>query len=211
MTDFTHMIARHHGVSLRTVRRWCEQGKLPGAYRTRGGHWRLIGPYLKQLRRADKTATPEILRINRASPKQRIRWLKELVDVMRASFVLNGGSPALRPGCDDLPIRERLHPRAIEAVEHPRSRSHLMIHREELLIRGIKVTRRNLAASLEISPQTFRERYKEEDIISACSLAKDHAPGTVLTRTDKKRSTLNIGQRAPVWLARHPRKMRRVA
>ena len=25
----------------RTIRRWCEKGLVPGAYRTKGGHWRI--------------------------------------------------------------------------------------------------------------------------------------------------------------------------
>ena len=41
MSDFLRTIARCLKVSERTVRRWCEDGNVPGAYRTKGGHWRL--------------------------------------------------------------------------------------------------------------------------------------------------------------------------
>ena len=31
------------GVTRRTVQRWCAAGKVPGARRTKGGHWRFDG------------------------------------------------------------------------------------------------------------------------------------------------------------------------
>ena len=34
-------VARILGVNARTVKRWAEAGKLPGAFRTPGGHWRI--------------------------------------------------------------------------------------------------------------------------------------------------------------------------
>ena len=44
MSDFPTLLASENGVSRRTVQRWCEAGKVPGAYRTKGGHWRLRKP-----------------------------------------------------------------------------------------------------------------------------------------------------------------------
>ncbi|PWT82948.1 MAG: hypothetical protein C5B58_07325 [Acidobacteria bacterium] len=32
------------GISRRTFERWCARGDVPGAYRTRGGHWRVRKP-----------------------------------------------------------------------------------------------------------------------------------------------------------------------
>src|SRR6266516_4303123 len=37
-------LASEKGVSRRTVQRWCAAGKVPGAYRTKGGHWRVRRP-----------------------------------------------------------------------------------------------------------------------------------------------------------------------
>jgi excisionase family DNA binding protein len=34
-------VARLLGVNARTIKRWAESGKLPGAFRTPGGHWRV--------------------------------------------------------------------------------------------------------------------------------------------------------------------------
>lgn len=44
LPSFIHFLANHTGVSVRTIERWCADGKVPGAYRTRGGHWRLRKP-----------------------------------------------------------------------------------------------------------------------------------------------------------------------
>lgn len=165
MSDFINMISRGKGVSPRTVRRWCATGKLPGVYRTKGGHYRLIGPCLKQLRHADKRfrqASPEEKKIFLATLKQQIRWLKELVEVLDVSFVLNNYTSALRPQRDDVPIRQLLHPRTIEVVEHRIGA--LMIHAEKLRSEQIEITPKNLAASLQISVATLYGRYKAKAI-----------------------------------------------
>jgi hypothetical protein len=44
MSDFPLLLASEIGVTRRTVTRWCAAGKVPGAYRTKGGHWRLRKP-----------------------------------------------------------------------------------------------------------------------------------------------------------------------
>jgi hypothetical protein len=44
MSDFPLLLASEMGVTRRTVTRWCTAGKVPGAYRTKGGHWRLRKP-----------------------------------------------------------------------------------------------------------------------------------------------------------------------
>jgi hypothetical protein len=44
MSDFPMLLASEMGVSRRTVTRWCEDRKVPGAFRTKGGHWRLREP-----------------------------------------------------------------------------------------------------------------------------------------------------------------------
>jgi hypothetical protein len=41
MSDFPAFLASQMGVSRRTATRWCAAGKVPGAYRTKGGHWRV--------------------------------------------------------------------------------------------------------------------------------------------------------------------------
>jgi excisionase family DNA binding protein len=48
MSDFAGLLASEMGVSRRTVQRWCEARRVPGAYRTKGDHWRLRRPTLKR-------------------------------------------------------------------------------------------------------------------------------------------------------------------
>ena len=44
MTDFPVLLAKELAVTRRTVIRWCGEKKIPAAYRTKGGHWRLRKP-----------------------------------------------------------------------------------------------------------------------------------------------------------------------
>ena len=44
--------ARHYGKDPKTIRRWCKKGYFPGAYQTKGKHWRI--PFLA----ADKAVLP---------------------------------------------------------------------------------------------------------------------------------------------------------
>lgn len=40
-------VAEIIGVADQTIRRWCEKGKYPDAYQTKGGHWRIPIKYFK--------------------------------------------------------------------------------------------------------------------------------------------------------------------
>jgi predicted DNA-binding transcriptional regulator AlpA len=40
----TARLRKRFGISRRTFERWCARGDVPGAYRTRGGHWRVRKP-----------------------------------------------------------------------------------------------------------------------------------------------------------------------
>ena len=44
MSDLLRDIASTLRKDVRTIRRWCARGYIPGAYRTRGGHWRVRAP-----------------------------------------------------------------------------------------------------------------------------------------------------------------------
>jgi hypothetical protein len=48
MSDFPGLLAAEMRVNRRTVQRWCEARQVPGAYRTKGGHWRLRRPTIKR-------------------------------------------------------------------------------------------------------------------------------------------------------------------
>jgi hypothetical protein len=191
MADFQRMMARHSGQSLRTIRRRCEQDKLPGVYRTRSGRYRLIGPCLEQLRQADKAfrnASPALRKIYRTPLKQQIRWLKQLNEVLRVSSALNGG-PALYRAPRHVPIKQLLHPRTIEVAEHPRGP--LMIHAEKLRSQQIEIRPLTLARSLQISLATLYRRYKSKEIKQACNLGRGDWPYAI-PRIAKKKWTKHV-------------------
>lgn len=45
----TGQAARRLGVSSKTVTRWCESGRILGAIRTEGGHWRVPASYVERV------------------------------------------------------------------------------------------------------------------------------------------------------------------
>lgn len=67
----------------RTVRRWCERGDVPGAYRTKGGHWRLRRPSAKALRFSsrDDSRAARLAQIVASLKPAVIRGLKVLTDI----------------------------------------------------------------------------------------------------------------------------------
>ena len=44
MSRLPGILMKALGISTRTFERWCAKGDVPGAYRTRGGHWRVRKP-----------------------------------------------------------------------------------------------------------------------------------------------------------------------
>jgi len=50
-------LALQLGKSERTVRRWCDRGLVPGAYRTKGGHWRIPKEAVRRFDEIDKNAS----------------------------------------------------------------------------------------------------------------------------------------------------------
>jgi hypothetical protein len=171
MTDFQRVIASHHGVSLRTVRRWCETGRLPGVFRTKGGHYRLAGPYLKQLRRAEEFQETFPVDLRRVPLKTQARWLKELVKVTQVSITL--GQPLNAQEHPNVPIKQLLHPRAIEVAEN--KAGILLVYAERLRGEQIKVTPKTLALSLQISVATLYNQYKAKNVKRACAYGSDLA------------------------------------
>jgi hypothetical protein len=54
-------LQKNFGISRSTFQRWCARGDVPGAYRTKGGHWRVRKPTPAMLARA-MTHRPKNLR-----------------------------------------------------------------------------------------------------------------------------------------------------
>jgi hypothetical protein len=85
MSDLLGLVASEMRVSRRTVQRWCAAGKVPGAYRTKGGHWRVRKPR-GRFKKVDKIAEL-VMRHFLESPRplrrlsRRERWELRLADL----------------------------------------------------------------------------------------------------------------------------------
>jgi len=219
MSDFTYVLGRHTGRSQRTIRRWLAAGRYPGAYRTKGGHWRLCNTYQAWLRFLERNSE-----LVKQCAKHAQHGQRRLKQVMQASMALRGltesdlddsyeslkqRKPHLAELWYDRPVRDFIHPRAVEALKRPNGL--LLIHAERLLADHAPITPRSLAASLGCVVSTLYDRYEKQAIRQACSLGKSHPPGFKLEPKNKPTSTVHIQKDAPAWLAKHSRKLRRAA
>jgi hypothetical protein len=205
---------RHTGKSKRTIERRLAAGKIRGAYRTKGGHWRLCNTRQPWLRFLEKNS--DLIKQLGDFPQHGHARLHK---VMQASMALRGISQAdcderyeslrkRKPEIAELlwnrPLREFIHPRAIEVLNHPEGL--LMIHAERLLADQVEITPQTLAASLGIVVSTLYDRYGQKAIKKACRLEKEHSARTKLTRTEEAKSTEHYQPVTPVWVAKHPRR-----
>jgi hypothetical protein len=133
MSDLLGFLASEMSVSRRTVQRWCAARKVPGAYRTRGGHWRVRRPRGK-IDPSDPVAcliTLYFMPPPRPSPpltmRKRLEWIKAILewqiademealinsqgfnDALEFSTVLKGicDDDGLPRGLKDIPRQER--------------------------------------------------------------------------------------------------------
>ena len=201
MSDFQRLVEIHNR-DLRTIRRWCAAGKIPGAYRTKSGHWRLCGP--ERMRVRWRYA-------NRALLKRFERGLqnrKRVNAVLDASMILRGVFPedfwnreALRRRDPELaelvyrrPIRDFVHPQAVKMVDHPYGL--LMIEAKKFILGGRWPTPATLAASLRISVATLYRRYGPLTIRRACNLDRyDWLYATTPVPRAKAKTNLNSTRR----------------
>jgi hypothetical protein len=58
MSRLPSILAKGLGVSVRTFERWCARGNVPGAYQTKGGHWRIRRPSEQLARKHGWNRTP---------------------------------------------------------------------------------------------------------------------------------------------------------
>jgi excisionase family DNA binding protein len=58
------------GVSDQTIRRWCEKGKFPEAFKTDGGHWRIPKKYFKMSLQQSQRADAFMKKVDEETRKQ---------------------------------------------------------------------------------------------------------------------------------------------
>jgi hypothetical protein len=179
-------IAEQRGVDLRTVRRWCETGKIPNAYRTRHG-WRF--------RRLPPDEVEVVIRLQNAALLRQFKaqLFPRFDEEMELAYVEAGiTNPYIAAVRHPDPVQRK---RNIEMLRHSDPQKwHFLCcgremdlqeyrRREKLLedpnvklavkarilrTHGYDVTRENLSKMLCISTDTLRRNYDREVLRRLC-------------------------------------------
>lgn len=154
-------------VNQRTVRRWCQKGMVPGAYQTRGGHWRV--------RESKKFNRWLIFRYKAGSlgsvqPGTTFGDRLDLLD--KAQLLLRGfvrsdfdngkifeRDPELEHEMYTKPYAEFITPQVRRMVDEHPDAIRVATAALELYREGVKLTASNLAAKLSMSRATLYRRY----------------------------------------------------
>ena len=185
-------LQKHFGICRRTFERWCARGDVPGAYRTRGGHWRVRKHTNAMLVRAiqyhQKNRRDEVrfAIILYSYPPQAVRELYDgtftarLIDELDQTKLTAALYGITEADLRDTKLRERdpekYHflwgtsppvrlPRAHEAVkERPLQTAAYLLRRYN----GRKVTPMALARNMGVSVSTLYRRYGQRAVRVAC-------------------------------------------
>jgi len=190
---------RHHfGISRRTFERWCARGDVPGAYRTRGGHWRVRKPSWATV----KTWIMDLWRSKAQTRRDRVK--RAILNYplppgpreppperqLAARKLWLAGYGISEEDIRDLNLKERdpekhhilweksptpsVPRRFWEAVNDPQGAPAIAAFMMRLT--GSKVTRATLARSLGVSAATLYRRYGKEKISEICSADTELTP-----------------------------------
>jgi helix-turn-helix protein len=189
-------LQRRFGISRRTFERWCTRGDVPGAYRTRGGHWRVRKASMAMFKsfimrprgktRRDKVGS-EIVNypIGGTLGPRFFEELEERTAAIKLTLATYGITDE---DFTDDKLSERdpgksyilwemspppLHPRALEAVNDPQHALPLAAYM--IRLNGRKVTRASLARALKVSIATLYRKYGRLALRTACQ----EPPGSV--------------------------------
>jgi hypothetical protein len=191
-------LQQRFGICRRTFERWCARGDVPGAYRTRGGHWRVRNPTWAAVRSLlsrprDKTRRDEVRRAIVDYPFPPIPW-GPLDTVLASKFWLAANRISEEDFLDlDLKQRdpEKYHflwekpvvPRPrwfFEAINDPQYAP--AITAVMIRVNGRTVTSSALARELGVSVNTLYRRYGQREIRRVCQ----EPPLCVLASVGKK-------------------------
>ena len=183
-------LQRRFSICRRTFERWCARGDVPGAYRTRGGHWRV------------RKATKAMVKSFFLRPRATTRRDKVRDAIVDYPFVppeldfdlLARHSAAVKLMLASYGIREEdiwdpdlgerdpdkchmlwgkspptLHPGTLQAVNDPQRAP--AIAAVMMRVNGRKVTIASLACALHVSVATLYRRYGKQEIRRVCAPA----------------------------------------
>ena len=180
-------LQKHFGICRRTFERWCARGDVPGAYRTRGGHWRVRkhtnAMFESMMHHHTKTRRDEVRNAIVFYPRYPSKILREVFDgtyrprIAEKKLTLAHYGITEADFFDDKldPEKSRFlwekspppleYPRAHEAVkERPLQTAAYLLRRYH----GRKVTPVALARDLGVSVSTLYRRYGQRAVRVAC-------------------------------------------
>jgi hypothetical protein len=195
-------LQRWFGISRRTFERWCVRGDVPGAYRTRGGHWRVRKP---------ARATVKSVLFRGAQTRRDQVWLA----IIDYPFNPSNSYPSARDiardraaikltlaakGITEEDVRDNnlderdpekyrflwekspptLHPLAVKATNDPLFALRFAAY--EMRLNGRKVTRAALERALDVSVATLYRRHGQSAVRAVC----EEPPLRVLPSVGKK-------------------------
>jgi transposase len=197
MSFSTQRIAKNLGKSLRTVRRWCELGLIPGAYRKRGGgHWRVrrfriqealeVEKRVKGFSRRRSPVPMPFSEDTQRMIREEMQWqsnggrkkLNEATDLLLAMHGFSKETLAKEKKTaeqkrilDDTPLSMALAPRIWRAAEERHSILHVAA--TKILARshtGKGLNARALAKELKVSRMTLYRKFGKDRIRSTINL-----------------------------------------
>ena len=195
-------LQRRFGICRRTFERWCAQRDVPGAYRTRGGHWRVRKPawatFRSVLFRRAKTRRDQVRRAIIDYPFNLSNFYPSARDIARdraeARFSIAAYGGCSEKDVWDINLDERdpekcrflwntpakRHPRALEAMNSPLFALRFAAY--EMRLNGQTVTAVALARTLHVSPATLYRRHGKLAVRAVCQ----EPPLRVLASVGKK-------------------------
>lgn len=174
------------GKSARTVRRWCELGLIPGAVRTKGGHWRV---------RCSAKIVAKVRRAVDGFARRRFGAKRRRRDDATADAILfeahKLGSLKLA-GRNLMPEDDQSWPKAdleldkrrLEAVSQRSDKALLQLAVKRLAMLEREATATSLARELEISRATLYRRFSVSDIRKALRVCAVDAPSPITVPAD---------------------------
>jgi AcrR family transcriptional regulator len=183
------IIARKLNKHPRTIRRWCELGLIPGAYRTKGGHWRIRRFRIHEQLRVSE-CIEKFARHRGSFPedylppfdKELLEWLKDggqkrykratrlllaTHGLSNETFLTERLTDEQSRILDHTPIDTAITPEMRRAGKLPHSDLHVAAR--AILSRSAsgKVTARALAAELKVSRMTLYRKPYGKDALRA--------------------------------------------
>jgi hypothetical protein len=175
------------GISRRTFERWCAQGDVPGAYRTKGGHWRVRKVAWATVRSWQMDGWRRGWRTRRDRVKRAIADYpcpdgvpkQPAVAALKLELAARG---ITEEDFWDLNLKERdpekyhflweipatpVPRRLLDAINDPGRAPAIAAFMMRL--NGRKVARATLARSLRVSVATFYRKYGKEEIGKLCA------------------------------------------